>query len=270
MRSLVHTLALVLGLLVWSVAPAWGQVDEAPRLDALWEAYQQFDYDAAQTLARAALDAYDNPEHLAEVHVILGLIAFSENRELEAELQFKEALRLNRNVELDPLQVSPKILEVFAEVRAGLAEAGPEANLDPGVTPRYVFLPDLRAAAALRSMVLPGWGQLYKGEGTKGRVLLGVWGVSVAGSVTAHVLRQQARDAYLEAGTPDEALDRYDTFNRRHQIRNALLLGAAAVWLVSYVDALANDNRSREPRSLLLVPSFSPQQQMHVTLRLHF
>ena len=78
MRSPVRVLALAMGLLVWSVAPAWGQVDNAPRLDAIWEAYQQFEYAAARELAKAALDAYDDPANLAEVHVILGLIFNSE------------------------------------------------------------------------------------------------------------------------------------------------------------------------------------------------
>ena len=258
-----------MGLLVWSVAPAWGQVDHAPRLDAIWEAYQQFEYAAARELAKTALDAYNNPEDLAEVHVILGLISFSENRALEANLQFREALRLNRNVELDPLLVSPKILDFFEEVRAGLAQAGQEEPPDPGVVPRYVLVPDRRVEGTLRSMVLPGWGQLYKGERTKGFVLLGAWGFMVAGSVTAHVLRRQARNTYLDAGTPEEALDRYDTFNERHKARNALLLGAAGVWFISYVDALITDNRPRERRSLLLSPTFS-HRQMHLTVRVQF
>ncbi len=256
-----------MGLLVWSVAPAWGQVDHG--LDAIWEAYQQFEYAAARELAKAALDAYDDPANLAEVHVILGLISFSENRALEAHLQFREALRLNRNVELDPLLVSPKILDFFEEVRAGLAQAGEQERLDPGVVPRYVLVPDRRVEGTLRSMVLPGWGQLYKGERTKGVVLLGVWGFMAAGSLTAHVLRQQAQDTYLEAGTSEEALDRYDTFNRRHKARNALFLGAAGVWFISYVDALITDNRPRERRSLLLSPTFS-HRQMHLTVWVQF
>jgi cytochrome c556 len=52
---------LTLGLLVWSVAPAWGQVDDAPRLDAIWEAYQQFEYEAARELARVEAFTPANP-----------------------------------------------------------------------------------------------------------------------------------------------------------------------------------------------------------------
>ncbi len=201
--------------------------------------------------------------------VILGLISFSENRELEAELEFREALRLNRNVKLDPLLFSPKILDFFEGVKVEMAETGSEESLDPGVVPRYVLVPDHRSEAVLRSMVLPGWGQLYKGDRTKGIVLLGVWEFTAAGSLTAHVLRQQAQDTRLEARTLEEALNRYDTFNRRHKLRNALLLGAAGVWLVSYVDALLIDNRPRERRNLLFSPTFS-HRQMRLTMRVQF
>ena len=177
MRSPVHIFALTLGLLVWSVAPAWGQVDDAPRLDAIWEAYQQFEYEAARELARAALDAYEDPEDLAEVLVILGLISFSENRELEAELQFREALRLNRNVNLDPLLVSPKILDFFEEVKAEMAETGSEESLDPGVVPRYVLVPDRRSEAVPRSMVLPGWASSTKASAPKASCCWGSGGL---------------------------------------------------------------------------------------------
>ena len=269
MKAPLSILALTLSLLVWSVAPAWGQVDDAPRLDAIWEAYQQFEYDTARTLARAALDAYQDPEDLSEVLLILGLISYSENRELEAELQFKEALRLNRNVRLDPLLVSPTILTFFEDVKGRMEQEGPEESLDPGVVPRYVLVPDRRSEAVLRSMVLPGWGQLHKGDRTKGIVLLGAWGFTAAGSVTAHVLRLQARDDYLAATTTEDTVDLYDTFNERHKLRNALLLGAAAVWVASYIDALLVDSRPRERRSLLLAPAFS-HRQMHLTVRVHF
>ena len=268
MRSSIHIVVLTLGLLIGTVVPAWGQENDAPRLDAIWEAYQQFEYDAARALARAALDAYEGPEDLAEVLVILGLISYSENRELEAELQFKEALRLNPNTHLDPLLVSPTIREFFEEVKGRMEQAGTDETLDPGVVPRYVLVPDRRSEAVLRSMVLPGWGQLYKGDRTKGIVLLGVWGFTAAGSLTAHLRRQQARDDYLAAITTEEAIDRYDTFNQRHKLRNALLISAASVWIVSYVDALLVDNRPRQQRSLLLAPAFSPQQvQLFVRVR---
>ena len=269
MRALVSIVALVLGVWAWSVMPAWSQVTEAPRLDTIWEAYQALDYAGAQALAEAALIAYDAPEDLAQVHVVLGLIAFSQNDQQTARRQFTDALVLDPTVELDALLVSPKTLDFFGEIRTRLAQASGDDALASEVTPRYVLVPDRRAEAALRSMVLPGWGQLYKGERTKGRILLGVWGIAVAGTVSAHVLRQQSRDTYLDAVDPDEVLERYDTFNQWHKTRNALVLGTAVIWVYSYLDALVVGGRLPRRRNLHITPTFS-ERQMHVFVRVRF
>lgn len=269
MRSPVHIFALTVGLLAWSVAPAWSQVVDVPRLDALWEAYQELDYAKAQELAQAALTAFERPEDLAQVHVVLGLIAFSQNDQVDATRQFTDALVLDPTVELDALLVSPKTLDFFDDIRTGLAQASRDKTLQPDIPPRYVLVRDRRAEAALRSMVLPGWGQLYKGQRTKGRVLIGAWGIAVAGVVTSHILRQQSRDTYLDAKTQAEALDRYDTFNQWHKTRNALVLGTAAVWVYSYLDALIARGQAQGRRNLLITPTFS-DRQMHVFVRVHF
>ena len=268
MKSLIQIVALTLGLLAWSVAPVWSQVTNASRLNALWEAYQELDYEKAQQLAQAALTAFEKPEDLAQVHVVLGLIAFSQNDRVVATRQFTDALVLDPAVELDALLVSPITRDFFEDIRTGLAQASRDDTLQPEAPPRYVLVRDRRAEAALRSMVLPGWGQLYKGQRTKGRLLLGLWSVAVAGTLTSHILRQQSRTTYIDAG-PAEVEERYDTFNQWHKTRNALVLGTAAVWVYSYLDALVAGGQSPDRRNLLVTPTFS-DQQMHVFVRVQF
>jgi tetratricopeptide (TPR) repeat protein len=267
MPSSIRVLACVVGLLAWSVPPARAQVDDPPSLDAVWAAYRQFDYVTAQRLAQTALDAYETPEALAQIHVILGLIAFSRNEQEDARGQFKEALFLDPDVQLDALQVSPKILALFEETRAELSQASEDPPGDPA-TPRYVLVRDPRAEAALRSMMVPGWGQLYKGQRTKGRVLLGAWGLAMAGGATAHVLRQQALDTYLDAGA-DEAEKRYATLNRWHKTRNALVMGAIGIWIYSYLDALIIGGPAPERRNLLITPGLS-ERRLHVSMQVRF
>ncbi len=261
--------SLVLCALVAGTRPAWGQQPDGTSLAAVWDAYQQLDYAAAADSARAALDRFERytPGELAELHVILGLIAFSQNTPGEARGEFANALTLNPSLELDSLQVSPKILDFFGVVRAEWRQARQqEARADPA-TVRYVVVEDRRVEAALRSMVLPGWGQLHKGQRTKGQVMMGVWGVLAGSTVAAHVLRGRARDRYDNAGTASDALDRYDTFNTWHQARNALLLGAAGFWIYSYVDALVGGGPPGAPRRFQAVPGFSgvrPNVVIHV------
>ena len=262
----MRALSLLSLLCVLAGAPdARGQA--GPRLADIWEAYQQLDYARAADSARAALDVFEgySRTELAEIHVILGLIEFAENRPLEARTQFTAALSLNPATELDPLYASPRLQALFAEIRAERAQS-PGRDADRAGT-RYVVVEDRRVAAAMRSMALPGWGQLHKGERTKGRVLLGVWGTAVTAAAVTHTRRQQARRRYRAAVTTPEAVDRYAPFNRWHKRRTGVLYATAAIWAYSYVDALAT--RPESARGLHVAPALR-DGRLHATARLRF
>ncbi len=245
---------LVLGVLgaLW-VVPAAAQTGDASGLiEAMRDAYERLEYGTAERRAREALTSFDalSADQLVEVHTTLGLILFARNEPLEARTQFEAALSLDPRLVLDPLFVSPKTLEFFDEVKAGFAQDG-GALREPVV--RYVQVRDPRPAATVRSLAVPGWGQLYKGERAKGWVLVGLWGATAAGAVTAHILRSQAQDDYLAATDPAEIADRYDTFNTWHRTRSALALGATAVWAYAVFDAFAFGGP--EARALSVGPS---------------
>lgn len=56
-----------------------------------------------------------------------------------------------------------------------------------------------RGPAIRRSMVLPGWGQFYKGQSTKGKVLLGAAGLTTGLAIYGYLQRDSRLDAYQEA-----------------------------------------------------------------------
>lgn len=270
MRLLLCFLAVVPGVLASWNAPAYGQSTTPPRVETIWSAYQQLNYAAAADSARAALDAYDaySRNELAEIHTILGLIEYSQNQPQDARDQFTAALSLNSDLTLDPLMVSPKILTFFEELRDEFSQM--RSNETPSADAvRYVIVEDRRSEAALRSMVLPGWGQLHKGDRAKGVVLLGLWGTLAGGTVAAHLLRADAGRAYDAARTPADALDRFGTFNTWHKTRNALLLGTAGVWVYSYVDALITGGPAQGSRTFAATPDFA-DGQVQLRLRVRF
>lgn len=211
--------------------------DPSGLMAAMRDAYERLDYLTAERRAREALAAHDafSADQLVEAHTTLGLILHARNEPLEAREQFAAALSLDPALELDPLLVSPKTMEFFEEIKAeGIG--GNRADQTP--TLRYVRVRDLRPAATLRSLAVPGWGQLYKGERAKGWTFVGLWSAAVAGTVAAHILRADARQAYLDATDPDEIAGQFDTFARWHQTRNAFAVGATVVWGAAALDAL--------------------------------
>lgn len=226
-------------------------------LHEIEQAYQSLNFTEAKIKAEAALKDYDRFKvaELTEIHKILGLIYFSQNRRPEARAEFENALSLNPALELDPMMVSPKIMEFFRQVKEDLT-----AQQNSDVTPRvrYILVSDPRPAAAMRSMVLPGWGQLYKGEKQKGIVLMSLWTAGAVGSVITHIVRQNAQGDYLSATSPDQIEARFDRFSTFHKLRNNLVLFSAGVWLFSYFDAILKGNpENGERQSVSLSPAIS-------------
>jgi tetratricopeptide (TPR) repeat protein len=254
MRSAIIFLILIL------FSSAFGQSAERDLIEEIQTAYNQLNYPEAEIKAQAALKDFQRftPTQLTEIHKILGLIYFSQNKEDAARLQFENALSLSPDLKLDPLFVSPKIVEFFEEIKKARTIKLQDAGASQADV-RYVLLQDPRPAAAMRSMIVPGWGQLYKGEKTKGRVLLGLWSAGVIGSVAAHIARAHAEDRYLAETDPDRIESRYDTFNTFHKLRNNLLIFSGGVWLFSYIDAILKKQNPTysSQTSVLISPAFN-------------
>lgn len=207
-------------------------------LDSIRTAYQRIDFDAAKTHIEHALDTFDqfSPSQLTDVHTYYARVLFSENDRSGARRQLMFALQLSPTLKLDPLETSPKLLALFDEVLAEMASAPAAGTAEPAV--RYLIVDDPRSGATMRSMVLPGWGQLYKNERRKGALLIGLWSATAGGTLAAAVLRRRAEERYEDALLPADIQDRYRTFNTWHLVRNNLFLSAVGVWAFSYVDAL--------------------------------
>lgn len=273
-RPLHTALCGVVLLLLYAGLPAqaWAQVDPAARIAEIREAYQRLDYEAAEAGARAVLADHQHftPDQLTTAHTLLGLIAYARNEPQAARQEFEAALQLTPDLQLDPLLVSPKILAFFEEVRAEMRQAEPSGPAADPSALRYVVVRDPRVDAALRSAAWPGWGQLYKGETLKGRVLAGGWGTLLAGAAAAHLLRGRAAERYHDETDPARIEARYATFNTWHKVRNNVLLGAGALWLYSYVDALLFRDAADAPAGrLALTPALTPEA-VHLTVRVRF
>lgn len=237
---------------------AAAQPAPAAEVEAVWQAFRDLEYEAAEQQALDALarrEAFSDAE-AARLFEVLALISYSRNQPGEARRYFEAALDLNPDLRLDALLVSPKILEFFEEVKQTWQMA---ASVRP--PPQIVYIEDPRTAAALRSLLVPGWGQLYKGERARGRLLAGLFATTTAGALAAHL-----RAADLRATEPLDPAQPPGDGRGWRRTRDVLAAGSAAVWLYSYVDALTRGTATPRQRGLALVPA-RPAPRLLLRLR---
>ncbi|MFT3912805.1 MAG: FlgO family outer membrane protein [Anaeromyxobacteraceae bacterium] len=100
--------------------------------------------------------------------------------------------------------------------------------------------------ALFRSMVLPGFGQLYNRQPVKAAVFIGAEAALLGGAAFLHLAGASKEDAYKKYTPADgtdpttaaaEARSLRDAAEARYGQRNWAIAGAAAVWLVNAADA---------------------------------
>ncbi len=116
----------------------------------------------------------------------------------------------------------------------------------------FKLKPKTRVKAALRSIVIPGWGQRYYGAKTKGNVMF--IGALVGGATAGimHLRFDNKRDDYLnflkryenERSVPEKYLMLAELYDRQQdaydaeQQRNIVGAIAAGIWVYSVLDAM--------------------------------
>lgn len=204
-------------------------------------AFQQIKYDKAEQLAKQITADYESSTalELLEAHKILAIIAFQRdmNRD-ESQRQFVLALSIDRNLKLDTLSLSPKTTEFFDAIKSKFLAKADQPESEQAQVIRYIIQPDPRPAATWRSMLLPGWGQLYKNDNRKGYALITATAITTLATGIFHVLQEQAHTDYRDVIEPNRIEQKYDRYNSLYQWRNNSALLAGGVWLYAVFDAL--------------------------------
>jgi len=120
------------------------------------------------------------------------------------------------------------IAAVFA-LNAALARAHDGYQVDlQAKTPRN---------AAVRSLLVPGWGQMFNGQPYKGVALFLATGGALAAGLAVEDKADGTYRDYSAKGVPGDAL--YDDYKREKNQSTFLLATAAGLWIYAVVDAYA-------------------------------
>jgi len=99
--------------------------------------------------------------------------------------------------------------------------------------------------AALRSLMLPGWGQFFNEQPTKGMIFAGAELVAIG---TAFMMSSKANSTYSDYETKRTS-SLYDDYSSQINTANMFVYAAAAIWVGNIIDAyLSGDSETSTPK----------------------
>lgn len=160
-------------------------------------------------------------------------LAFSyvaRGKRMEAKKQFIKILKLNEDFSLNPEFVSPKIIKVFKEAEKMTKKPDTEKII------KMKIKPPSTAQCLVKSSLLPGWGQVSRGEKKKGNFLIGAFTVSLAALTLSHLAYLSAENSYMNAEIKSDIEYQYSRYNFTYKTRYIMMEVSLFIWLYAVTD----------------------------------
>ena len=241
--------SLFVWVLFWlTMCSAWA--DDRESIEKAQAAYRAGDYAGAfETLSHlprllGVVPLLDRSQQSwrAEIFFDLGRIHMASGDTVRARLALVEAFHLDPEVNKGIMDIGPD--QALADTRALLSDMR-------RITLRQTLGKTTFWGATGRSLLLPGWGQLYRGNKKRGYGFMGVSAVLAAAWLVSDISYRSAYNTYrgtrlndLQLGQPIAGTDS-DAFTQNFERaksragRANLVLGLlAAVWLSNVLDHL--------------------------------
>ncbi|NLI97816.1 hypothetical protein GX441_04045 [bacterium] len=209
---------------------------ENETLKELEELYYEGSYERVIEITESliASDSSIEKDMLLELHKYNGFSFVALEKRDSAKKEFKAILELEPRFLLDPQMVSPKIIEIFEEVRSEMPKIAsiPKDSLEvefPADTSDKRTILDYRKAL-LFSTAFPGVGQAYSGQRLKGWGFIAGEGLCIAGFIVSQVYTDKTHDEYLKATEPADIEAKYRVYNNWYKARNALGGLSIGIW----------------------------------------
>lgn len=230
----MHYLIFIVLILMILIVPGRSQEISVGDIN---KAYDEMDYHRVLQLSGLAIGKFEvyKTNELIRIYQIQAFSYFHLGDTSASRRAFDSMLSLDDDIELDPVTVSPKIIDFYNLVKSEYQEYD---EPEPIYETRYIQLEDPRPAAGWRSLVLPGWGQIYKDEQTKGYILLSGFAVNTTALIISIINERKTKDIYLSATHPDEIKQTYDDYNTWHHRRQILTYSQILIWSYAVADAI--------------------------------
>lgn len=254
---------------------------ESISIGEIRDKYESFEYESAIHLADKLLAAQDSLLHndLVNIYIMKAVSHYSIGDRLSSRQSFIELLNLDKNYQLDPVTISPKIITFFNEIKETyqpIEKDIPEEKItvmdtlkisDPMI---LKIQKEIIQGSAIRSILLPGWGHIYLEDNPKGWILTSASALTL-GSMIYFIFDTNSKEQdYLNESREDLISKKYDDFNTSYRIRNTLIISYIVLWIYSQIDIFffSDDRISQKINSELTFQHGSPQ--INLTYKIRF
>lgn len=236
MRKLLLILfLLVLGSSVYSQS-----------LSDVEELYENFEFEKVIQVSQKLLKTEINNENRVKLLMLKGASEYSLGDVRNARTSFIDLLKIDSSYKINPLYYSPKIVELFNEVRSNYksirnaASDIPEKKQEPKVDIKteYKLVDNSKSIteAALKNIFIPGWGQLTAGNKSKGYIM-GGGSIALLGSMIYSIVNTNSKyNDYITETNVNLIEGKYQSYNNSYKVRNLLIFSYAALWVYSQLD----------------------------------
>lgn len=237
---------LLLGLIILLTTPTF--FAQTVSYKEIKSVYESFEHERVIQLSNEFIKDKTNPDSiLVDVHLMRAVSFYSIGDEGNCKNSFQEILKLNPAFTPDPSVISPKIIDLFNNVKIDFtANNSVETTTDPIVDKieNVNFNEKLNKASILRNIIMPGWGQLHEGSKTKGIVLSVLSTANLISMIYFISDTNKKEKNYLNTSSQNSMQEKYNAYNNSYKVRNALIISYAAIWLFGQLDLLFSSNEN--------------------------
>ena len=203
--------------------------------------YEEAEYSSSidELTRMLPLENVMGPRLATGIHKYLAFCYVAMGKNSLAQQELRQALRFDPQLELgDDAVIAPKLRRVFLAVHRDAIRKSQH---------------NARRNTILRSLLIPGWGQIYRGSSLRGYGYMAAEVTLLTGMILSVRSYIQARDAYEQFSVDDAVaiynqrevvadvkreLDaRYHRFQSNSSRANTMIALAFSVWTVNVVDA---------------------------------
>lgn len=218
-------------------------------LSSMKRKFDQFKYVDVIAMANKLLlmKAPFSKEDILDIYKLKGISHYSLSEDDAAKKSFIEILRIDTAYTLDSTKISPKIISFYSQVKQNYIQQQKEIEANTVVRIDTVYIPKVEydvehennlKGAIGRSLIIPGWGQLYLESSFKSILLTVLGSASLASTVYYFIKTEDKEQAYLVETDPKMIESRYNEYNNSYMKRNISLITFGVLWVYSQLDLL--------------------------------